>query len=137
MILVTGATGTVGRPVVAELVRAGHKVRALTRTPATADLPSEAEVASTADLPLDGITSIFVNPAVFWTGLDELLARAAGNGVRRIVLLSSLAAADSAPGNIIGEHHLEKERETEVEQITGRPGRTFAEWAADHAADFI
>ncbi|WP_247648713.1 SDR family oxidoreductase [Saccharomonospora xinjiangensis] len=26
---------------------------------------------------------------------------------------------------------------TVVEEVTGRPGRTFAEWAADHAADFL
>ncbi|GAB7190811.1 NAD(P)H-binding protein [Kineococcus sp. NUM-3379] len=35
-VLVTGATGTVGRPLVARLRSAGHRVRALTRTPATA-----------------------------------------------------------------------------------------------------
>lgn len=43
-ILVTGATGTVGRQVVAELLARGHAVRALTRDPANAGLPAEAEV---------------------------------------------------------------------------------------------
>ncbi|MEU7862126.1 NmrA family NAD(P)-binding protein [Nonomuraea sp. NPDC049141] len=38
-ILVTGATGTVGRLIVDELARNGHQVRALTRDPAKADLP--------------------------------------------------------------------------------------------------
>jgi uncharacterized protein YbjT (DUF2867 family) len=136
MILVTGATGSVGRPVVDELVRAGGKVRALSRTPATARLPSGVEVASTAELPLDGISAVFVNPAVFWDGPGELLARAAEHGVRRIVLLSSLAAAYDEPGNVIGRHHLEVEREIEasgLEWTFVRPGafasNTLA-WAA-------
>ncbi|MFF8093139.1 SDR family oxidoreductase [Streptomyces sp. NPDC016675] len=43
-ILVTGATGTVGRQVVAELLARGHAVRALTRDPARAVLPEGAEV---------------------------------------------------------------------------------------------
>ncbi|MFE6775417.1 SDR family oxidoreductase [Streptomyces sp. NPDC057702] len=43
-ILVTGATGTVGRQVVAELLARGHAVRALTRDPAGAALPAGVEV---------------------------------------------------------------------------------------------
>ncbi|MFC5290294.1 SDR family oxidoreductase [Actinokineospora guangxiensis] len=43
-ILVTGATGTVGRHVVAQLLGAGHHVRALSRTPAAARLPAGVEV---------------------------------------------------------------------------------------------
>ena len=35
-IVVTGATGNVGRPLVVELAAAGARVRALTRTPAPA-----------------------------------------------------------------------------------------------------
>lgn len=43
-ILVTGATGTVGRCVVRRLLDAGHPVRALTRDPAGARLPAGVEV---------------------------------------------------------------------------------------------
>jgi uncharacterized protein YbjT (DUF2867 family) len=43
-ILVTGATGNVGRHVVAGLTSAGLAVRALTRDPARADLPASVEV---------------------------------------------------------------------------------------------
>lgn len=55
-VLVTGATGTVGRPLVEQLLAAGHRVRALTRNPARANLPAGAEVvagdlADTASLP--------------------------------------------------------------------------------------
>lgn len=42
-ILVSGATGNVGRPLVEELLAGGHRVRALTRDPAKASLPAGAE----------------------------------------------------------------------------------------------
>ncbi|GII64696.1 nucleotide-diphosphate-sugar epimerase [Sphaerisporangium krabiense] len=44
MIVVTGATGSVGRHVTAGLLAQGHKVRALTRDPARASIPWQAEV---------------------------------------------------------------------------------------------
>ena len=40
-IVVTGATGNVGRPLVAELAAAGAEVRAVSRTPESAGLPVE------------------------------------------------------------------------------------------------
>lgn len=43
-ILVTGATGTVGRSLVRQLVAAGHPVRALTRDASRANLPAGVEV---------------------------------------------------------------------------------------------
>lgn len=43
-ILVTGATGKIGRQVVRHLREAGRPVRALTRDPARADLPDDVEV---------------------------------------------------------------------------------------------
>ncbi|GAA2403633.1 NAD(P)H-binding protein [Actinomadura vinacea] len=141
MILITGATGAVGRPLVHELARAGHKVRALTRTPATAGLPPEVEVARTEDLPLNGVTSIFMNPAVFWNGLGDLLTRAVENRVRRVVLLSSLAAA--APPNPIGAHHLEFENQIEASGLEWtflRPGAFAAntlQWADQIRADGV
>lgn len=42
-VLVAGATGNVGRPLVEQLLAAGHRVRALTRDPAKANLPAGAE----------------------------------------------------------------------------------------------
>ena len=44
-VLVTGATGNVGRPLVAALVDAGARVRAVTRNPESAGFPSQVEVA--------------------------------------------------------------------------------------------
>src|ERR1044072_7441809 len=44
MILVTGATGTIGSDVVRQLAARGEKVRALTRDPARARVPAGVEV---------------------------------------------------------------------------------------------
>ncbi len=43
MIVVTGATGSVGREVVSQLSELGHAVRAVTRDPGTATLPTGAQ----------------------------------------------------------------------------------------------
>ena len=42
IVLVTGATGNVGRQVVSQLLRRGARVRALTRNPGAARLPESA-----------------------------------------------------------------------------------------------
>ncbi|MGW0732644.1 SDR family oxidoreductase [Streptomyces sp. NPDC002851] len=98
-ILVTGATGTVGRQVVAELLARGHAVRALTRDTAKADLPAEVEVVQgdltePDSLPpaLEGVTGLHLITfggayfAPLETGPRILqLARAAG--VRRVTVL--------------------------------------------------
>ncbi|CAL9627466.1 NmrA family NAD(P)-binding protein [Streptomyces sp. enrichment culture] len=93
-ILVTGATGTVGRQVVAELLARGHRVRALTRDAAKAALPDGVEVVE-GDLTepdglapaLEGVTGLHLitfGGAAFTpleTGPRILeLARAAGVG---------------------------------------------------------
>jgi uncharacterized protein YbjT (DUF2867 family) len=98
-ILVTGATGTVGRQVVAELLARGHEVRALTRDAAKAAFPAGAEVVE-GDLTapdglaaaLEGATGLHLitfGDAAFSpleTGPRILeLARAAG--VRRVTVL--------------------------------------------------
>ncbi|CAL9497965.1 NAD(P)H azoreductase [Streptomyces sp. enrichment culture] len=98
-ILVTGATGTVGRQVVAELLARGHMVRALTRDAAAADLPAGVEVVQ-GDLTepdslvpaLEGVTGLHLitfggaSFAPLETGPRILeLARAAA--VRRVTVL--------------------------------------------------
>ncbi|MGP4048899.1 NmrA family NAD(P)-binding protein [Streptomyces sp. 2A115] len=98
-ILVTGATGTVGRQVVAELLARGHAVRALTRNAASAALPDGVEVVQ-GDLTepdslipaLEGVTGLhlitFGGPyfAPLETG-PRILALARAAGVRRITVL--------------------------------------------------
>ncbi|MGY6653720.1 NAD(P)H-binding protein [Amycolatopsis sp. TRM77291] len=99
-ILVTGATGTVGRHLVARLVKTGHGVRALTRDPAKAHFPRGVEVVQ-GDLTepgslagaLEGVTGLHLitfggdYSAPLETGprLVELAHRA---GVRRVSVLS-------------------------------------------------
>ncbi|MFC5179851.1 NAD(P)H-binding protein [Actinomadura harenae] len=125
MFLITGATGNVGRHLVAELATAGHKVRALSRDPASARFPTGVEVAATEDLPLDGVSAVFVNPAVFWNGFGDLLDRCREHGVRRVVMLSSSSTLGAGPDNPIGEFHLAAEQEIEasgLEWAFPRPG---------------
>ncbi|WP_113701030.1 NAD(P)H-binding protein [Nonomuraea lactucae] len=102
-ILVTGATGTVGRHVVDELIAAGHQVRALTRDPGKAVMPEGVEVVA-GDLAdpdslgaaFDGVTAVhFINfagddyaPLPHGDRLVELAVKA---GVRRVTVLGGRA----------------------------------------------
>jgi uncharacterized protein YbjT (DUF2867 family) len=91
-ILVTGATGQVGRHVVAQLAAAGEQVRALTRDPARAALPEGVDVV-TGDLlepdslPLHGVSAMYLFPEP--RTARAVVAAAARAGVTRIVTLSS------------------------------------------------
>ncbi|HEY6738675.1 MAG TPA: NmrA family NAD(P)-binding protein [Actinopolymorphaceae bacterium] len=92
-ILVTGATGNVGRLVVDELVRAGAPVRALTTNPRKAALPKEVEVVTgylgkveTVRPALEGVERLYLAPLLDTVGEVVALAREAG--VRHIVDLS-------------------------------------------------
>lgn len=97
-ILITGATGNVGRQVVQQLVQRGAKVRALARDPAKANFPADVEVVpgDLLDVPamrraFEGVSTLFLLNAVvadeFTQALITLnLARDAG--VSRVVYLS-------------------------------------------------
>jgi uncharacterized protein YbjT (DUF2867 family) len=96
---VTGATGRIGRLVVDALLRAGVPVRALTRRPENAALPTGAEVVAgdftapeSLDAALQGVGPVFL----VWTApphaLPGVIARLAAHTSaqpRRVVLLSS------------------------------------------------
>ena len=92
MILVTGATGNIGRPLIDLLRREGARVRGVTRNPHTAALPADVEIASgdpsrpeTMATALRGVTSLFLNPLAVQGATGQLLALARENGVRRVV----------------------------------------------------
>ncbi|WP_225822509.1 NAD(P)H-binding protein [Streptomyces naphthomycinicus] len=90
MIVVTGATGNVGRALVDRLLAAGAPVRALTRDPRRAALPGRAEVVRfRPDDPaalFAGATKLFLYAQAVSA---PLLADAREHGVRHVVLLSS------------------------------------------------
>ncbi|HEY1239026.1 MAG TPA: NAD(P)H-binding protein [Bryobacteraceae bacterium] len=93
--LVIGATGTIGRQVVSQLIEAGASIRALVRDPSAAGLPPQAEVVrgdlthpETLDRPLDGVDAVFL----VWTAppatVGPVLERIAQHA-RRVVYLSA------------------------------------------------
>src|SRR6201991_3723455 len=113
-ILVTGATGNVGRPLVTQLAAAGVEVRAVTRQPDTARFPSGVKVVSTAAEGLPGASAVFLNSRALGDDLEPLVARARREGVRRLVALSAINADDDfsrQPSRFRGD------RNREVEQL--------------------
>ncbi|GLW06995.1 nucleotide-diphosphate-sugar epimerase [Microtetraspora sp. NBRC 13810] len=136
-VLVTGATGRVGREVVAELLRAGARVRALTRSPGTAGLPAAAEVvrgdledpASLAPA-LAGVERMYLFPVP--ETAREVVAMAEQAGVRRIVVLSG-ALAGQEEGDEAGYRPVEiAVEESALDWTFVRPGEFAANWL-DHA----
>jgi len=94
-ILVIGATGTVGRQVVSQLIAAGSQVRAMARHPEAADLPPQAQVVrgdltvpETLDACLDGTEAVFLvwtaPPSAVTPALQRITERS-----RQIVYLSA------------------------------------------------
>ncbi|MCK2241689.1 MULTISPECIES: NAD(P)H-binding protein [unclassified Crossiella] len=96
-ILVAGATGTVGREVVRQLLAGGHRVRALTRNPEQAGLPAEVELArgdlsnpASVEPALEGVTGLHMITVAGHGTVDtghELVALAARAGVQRVSVL--------------------------------------------------
>jgi uncharacterized protein YbjT (DUF2867 family) len=118
MILVTGATGTVGSEVVAQLLAAGQKVRAMTRDPSKVKLDGGVEVVkgdfdapNTLASAVDGVERVFSLTFGPQTGTREQnLAQAAkASGVRHIVKRSALGG-DDATRNDIRKWHDEGEQ---------------------------
>ncbi|MFE6779963.1 SDR family oxidoreductase [Streptomyces sp. NPDC057702] len=118
MIVVTGATGNVGRSLVSQLVAEERPVRGVTRDPARADLPPGAEAVradyadpAALDALFVGATGLFINLSAVGSHTQDLLTAAVAAGVRRVVLLSSGAVDDGADeSNPLVAHHLVPER---------------------------
>ncbi|MGH3326461.1 MAG: NAD(P)H-binding protein [Streptomycetales bacterium] len=119
MFLVTGATGTIGRPLVGLLAGEGAKVRAVTRNPLAAGLPAHVEaVEGDPSRPdtiapfLAGVTGLFLHPRAVGDGAGELLALAREQGVRRVVTLSAMNVdddLDEQPSRYRGDRNKEVE----------------------------
>jgi uncharacterized protein YbjT (DUF2867 family) len=135
MILVTGATGNVGRQAVSQLLAAGADVRALTRDPASAALPEGVEVVRgdladpvSLDVALDGVESVFlVWPTLSADHAAPVTIERIAKHARRVVYVSARGTSDDlkqGPGSILGSHaHLERLiRKSGLEWTFLRPG---------------
>ncbi|MCT7317218.1 NmrA family NAD(P)-binding protein [Ralstonia sp. CHL-2022] len=101
-ILVTGATGRVGRQVVNQLVNRGADVRALVRDPSKADFPASVNVVQGDMLDLEslrcafaGVRTLFLLNAVAGDEFTQALIAlnvARESGVERVVYLSVMHA---------------------------------------------
>jgi uncharacterized protein YbjT (DUF2867 family) len=115
MILVTGASGNVGRDLVGALAEAGQPVRALTRSAKADDLPPGAEAAG-GDLndpaslrpALDGADAVFLLPG--YSDMPGVLAAARQAGVSRVVQLSGMSARTADTGNAITAYMVASEQ---------------------------
>jgi uncharacterized protein YbjT (DUF2867 family) len=104
MIVITGATGNVGRPLVEALVKAGKEVTAVSRGDGPAGVRhARADLAEPAGLRpvLAGAEALFLLVSGAGAHLDPeaIVDAARAGGVRRIVLLSSQAAV-TRPGSV-------------------------------------
>jgi uncharacterized protein YbjT (DUF2867 family) len=131
MILVTGATGHVGREVVAQLVAAGEPVRVLSRHPERLDWPDGVEAVTgdlTQELPADvfaDVRALYLFPEP--RRVEAVVAAAAAAGVQHVVVLSSLSAATGVPEGMrtLQRRHLDVERAVQASGLTWthvRPG---------------
>lgn len=106
---------------VAALTRPGHERRAY-RVHGPESLPLTEQLRHLAEARGRAITVERVTPE---QARAELAATMPPVAVEAMMAL--WAAQDGVPAEV----------STIVEEVTGRPGRTFAEWARDHAADFL
>jgi uncharacterized protein YbjT (DUF2867 family) len=111
-IVITGATGNVGRPLVAELAAAGARVRAVTRTPKTARFPDGVEVVGSAADALSGASAVFLNSRALGEDLADVVAQSVRAGVAKLVALSAINADDDfsrQPSRFRGDRNKEVE----------------------------
>ncbi|MEU6619887.1 NAD(P)H-binding protein [Streptomyces litmocidini] len=132
MIVVTGATGNVGRPLVELLAAAGEEVTAVSRRPAVG-LPAGVTHRQGDLADVDGLTGLFEGAEAVYllvAGLGdelrprEIVAAAVACGVRRIVFQSSQLVGtrtDSVSHEILRAFE-EAVRESGVEWTVLRPG---------------
>jgi uncharacterized protein YbjT (DUF2867 family) len=130
-IVVTGATGNVGRPLVAELLAAGAEVRAVSRRPESAGLPAEVKVFERAADAMNGAGAVFLNSRALIGEMEAVVKAAQGQGVGRLVALSAINADDDLarqPSRFRGD------RNREVEQLAVDSG---LEWVSVRPSVFV
>jgi uncharacterized protein YbjT (DUF2867 family) len=130
-IVVTGATGNVGRPLVQALLDAGEKVRAVSRQPSQPGLPAGVEVVESATAATAGASAVFLNSRALRNDLGAVIDQASRDGVRRLVALSAINADDDfslQPSRFRGD------RNKEVEQLAIDSG---LEWVSLRPTAFV
>jgi (4-alkanoyl-5-oxo-2,5-dihydrofuran-3-yl)methyl phosphate reductase len=125
MILVTGASGTVGSEVVRQLAAAGQKVRAMVRDPKKVSFGpgvevvrgdfSQPETLSAAVQGVEKVFSLASGPEVI-AQEPNLYAAAKRAGVKHIVKLSVMGA-DFEPGIALGRWHRASEKQLEASGV--------------------
>src|SRR6476619_4534071 len=92
-ILITGATGRVGRRVVSQLLKTGAKVRAMTRSPEAANMPPEVNVVrgdltipESLDECLDGVDTTFLVWTTHGSAAPDAVETIARHGCRLVFL---------------------------------------------------
>jgi uncharacterized protein YbjT (DUF2867 family) len=152
VVLVSGATGNVGREVVSQLLSKGVTVRALARTPNAAGLPDGVEVVygdlsapDTLDKSSEGVEAVFL----VWPGLPTNFAPAVLDALkkhaRRVVYLSSMSVREDLAGQAdpITAFHAAIEQQIEQSglewtflRISGLATNTLG-WAGQIRADGV
>jgi uncharacterized protein YbjT (DUF2867 family) len=139
-IVVTGATGNVGRPLVEELVNAGANVRAVSRRPDASGLPTGAEVVGSASAALAGASAVFLNSRALGDEMAAVVDQARREGVTRLVALSAINADDDfsrQPSRFRGDRNKEVEQlavESGLEWVSLRPSVFATNFAGMWAA---
>ncbi|MBL1080158.1 NmrA family NAD(P)-binding protein [Nocardia sp. 2] len=163
MIVITGATGTIGSEVVRLLAARGVPVRAVTRDPERARMPAGVEVVRGDYTDTASMAAAFAGAeAAFLVGLlgpefielDQALVAAAlaaalgrplevfdvPEDLAREHMLAAGMSAEFADGSLAGQAYVRAGRNAvvtgDVRQVLGRPARTYADWVRDHLALF-
>ncbi|MEV7438337.1 SDR family oxidoreductase [Streptomyces griseoviridis] len=117
MILITGATGKVGREATRQLLEHGRDVRALSRAPGQAGLPEGVEMVAGSPADPTSLDEAFAGVSAALIVLSGDVAQEATNvaeaarkaGLGRIVLLSSAGVLHPVPHGIADEHRAAEE----------------------------
>ena len=126
-ILVTGATGNVGRPLIDHLLEADVAVRAVTRRPEAARFPCGVEAVASVRDGIDGASAVFLNSRALGDELATIACLARRSGVSRLVALSAINADDDfsrQPSRFRADRNLEVEQiavESGLEWVSLRP----------------
>jgi uncharacterized protein YbjT (DUF2867 family) len=139
MIVVTGATGNVGRPLVRALVAAGEHVTAVSRRVSAPDVPAgvrhqQADLADPGSLQsaFDGAEMLFLLTSGDFVSaggkVSDVLDAARAAGIRRVVLLSSQGVATGSHPSTMEEPVVQSDLEWTLLRPAGFHSNTFM-WA--------